>query len=60
MKGLGSGLKLACSSEAVTEGSRFFSSVLWSISLVVFSSVAVVGIGGLGMAPPPGKLQGVE
>ena len=62
MKDLGSGLRLERSSEAVTEGSIFVSSVSWSISSVVFSSVAVVGIGGLGMAPPPPlrKLQGVE
>ena len=53
MKDLGSGLRLERSSEAVTEGSIFVSSVSWSISSVVFSSVAVVGIGGLGMAPPP-------
>ena len=53
MKDLGSGLRLARSSDAVTEGSIFVSSVSWSISSVVFSSVAVVGIGGLGMASPP-------
>ena len=53
MKGLRSGLRLARSSEAVTEVSIFVSSVSWSISSVVFSSVAVVGIGVRGMAPPP-------
>lgn len=53
VKDLGSGLRLARSSEAVTEGSIFVSSVSWSISSVVFSSVAVVGIVGLGMASPP-------
>ena len=61
MKGLGSGLRLARSSEAVTESSIFVSSVSWSISLVVFSSVAVVGIGGLGMAPPrPGSFKALS
>ena len=53
MKDLGSGLRLERSSETVTEGSIFVSSVSWSISSVVFSSVVVVGIGGLGMASPP-------
>ena len=57
MKDLGSGLRLARSSDAVTEGSIFVSSVSWSISSVVFSSVAVVGIGGLGMASPPGSFK---
>ena len=60
MKDLGSGLRLARSSDAVTEGSIFVSSVSWSISLVVFSSVAVVGIGGLGMASPPGSFKALS
>lgn len=60
MKDLGSGLRLARSSEAVTEGSIFVSSVSWSISSVVFSSVAVVGIGGLGMASPPGSFKALS
>ena len=60
MKDLGSGLRLERSSEAVTEGSIFVSSVSWSISSVVFSSVAVVGIGGLGMAPPPGSFKALS
>ena len=60
MKDLGSGLRLARSSEAVTEGSIFVSSVSWSISSVVFSSVAMVGIGGLGMAPPPGSFKALS
>lgn len=61
MKDLGSGVRLARSSDAVTEGSIFVSSVSWSISSVVFSSVAVVGIGGLGMAsPPPGSFKALS
>ena len=60
MKDLGSGLRLARSSEAVTEGSISVSSVSWSILSVVFSSVAVVGIGGLGMVPPPGSFKALS
>lgn len=60
MKDLGSGLRLARSSDAVTEGSIFVSSVSWSISSVVFCSVAVVGIGFSGWLPLPGSFKALS